>query len=123
VTVTTTTLQVATDAQRALVNAWLAAQANDPDGAVSPQTYYPDQLVPGDAFQNLLYTNATVSNVQYSNVTDKDGFAAEVKIGVAFGIDLSLETSDSKATDATYLDVPGHDGTRPRVAFEECLQK
>jgi hypothetical protein len=123
VTVTTTTLDVATDAQRALVNAWLAAQANDPDGAVTPQTYYPDQLVPGDAFQSLLYTNATVSNVQYSNVTDKDGFAAEVKIGVAFGIDLSLETSDSKATEATYLDIPGQDGTRPPVNFDDCLQK
>jgi hypothetical protein len=102
-------LDVATDAQRALVNAWLAAQATDPDGAVSPQTYNPGRLVPGDAFQNLLYTNSTVSNVQYSNVTDKDGFAAEVKIGVAFGIDLSLETSDSKATDTTYLDIPGQE--------------
>jgi len=50
VTVTTTTLEVTTDAQRALVNNWLAAQANDADGAVSPQTYYPDRLVPGDAF-------------------------------------------------------------------------
>src|SRR5215211_5217826 len=104
VTVTTTTLEVTTNAQRALVNNWLAAQANDADGAVSPQTYYPDRLVPGDSFQNLMYTNATVSNVQYSNVSDKQGFAAEVKIGVAFGVDFSLETTDSRATDATYLD-------------------
>src|SRR5829696_4039759 len=52
-------------------------------------------------FQNLMYTNATVSNVQYSNVSDKQGFAAEVKIGVAFGVDFSLETTDSRATDAT----------------------
>jgi hypothetical protein len=40
-------------------------------------------------------------------VTDKTGFAAEIKLGVAFGIDLSLETTDSRAGDATYLDVPG----------------
>jgi hypothetical protein len=68
-------------------------------------------------------SRTTVSNVQYSNVTDKDGFAAEVKIGVAFGIDLSLETSDSKATEATYLDIPGQDGTGPPVSFDDCLQK
>jgi hypothetical protein len=104
-----------------LVNDWLEAQANDPDGAVSPQTYYPDRLVPGDAFQNLMYTNATVSNVEYSNVSDKQGFAAEVKIGVAFGVDFSLETTDSRATDATYLDVPGPDGARLPVRFEDCI--
>jgi hypothetical protein len=121
VTVTTTTLLVTNDEQRALVDAWLAAQANDPEGAVSPQTYYPDRLVPSDQFQNLMYANATVSNVEYSNVTDKQGFAAEVKIGVAFGIDLSLETTDSRATDATYLDVPGQDGTRVPVQFDDCI--
>jgi len=67
-----------------------------------------------------MYTNATVSNVQYDNVCDKTGFAAEVKLGVAFGIDLSLETTDSRAVDATYLDVPGSNGTRAPVDFPEC---
>jgi hypothetical protein len=67
-----------------------------------------------------MYTNATVSNVEYDNVTDKSGFAAEVKLGVAFGIDLSLETTDSRAVDATYLDVPGNNGTRGPVDFPEC---
>jgi hypothetical protein len=78
-------LDVATDAQRALVNAWLAAQATDPDGAVSPQTYYPGRLVPGDAFQNLLYTNSTVSNVQYSNVTDKEGLSNDQNLWMFLG--------------------------------------
>lgn len=120
VTLTTTSLDVTTPEQRDLVNQWLAAQAADPNGYISPQTFYPDTLVPGDAFQNLMFTNATVSNVQYDNVSDKSGFAAEVKLGVAFGIDLSLETTDSKATDATYLDVPGPTGTRAPVDFPEC---
>ena len=119
VTVTTTTLDVTTQDQRDLVDAWLAAQA-DPEAAVSPQTFFPDRMVPGDAFQNLMYTNATVSNVQYDNVSDKTGFAAEVKLGLAFGIDLSLETTDSTAVDATYLDVPGADGIRPPVDFPAC---
>lgn len=55
---------------------------------------------------NLMFTNGIVSNVEYANVSDKKGFAAEVKLGVAFGIDLSLETSDSSATNASYLEVP-----------------
>lgn len=119
VTVTTTTLDVTSDEQRALVNAWLTAQENG--GAISSETFYPDRLVSGDPFQNLMYTNATVSNVQYSNVTDKSGFAAEVKLGVALGVDFSLETTESQATDATYLDVPGSNGTRPPVTFSECV--
>jgi hypothetical protein len=119
-TVTTASLDVKTPEQRALVNQWLAAQQADPNGYVSPETFFPDRLVPGDEFQNLMYTNATVSNVQYDNVSDKTGFAAEVKLGVAFGIDLSLETTDSRAVDATYLDVPGTNGTRAPVDFPEC---
>ena len=39
--------------------------------------------------------------------------------GVAFGIDLSLETTDSQAVDATNLDVPGTNGTRAPVDFPE----
>jgi len=120
VTVSTASLDVSTPEHRALVNQWLAAQQNDPRGYISPETLFPDRLVPGDAFQNLMYANATVSNVQYDNVSDKTGFAAEVKVGVAFGIDLSLETTDSRAVDASYLDVPGSNGTRPPVDFPEC---
>jgi hypothetical protein len=122
-TVTTTSLDVKTPEQQALVNQWLAAQQTDANGYVSPETFFPDRLVPGDAFQNLMYTNATVSNVEYNNVSDKSGFAAEVKLGVAFGIDLSLETNDSRAVDATYLDIPGSDGIRAPVDFPECEAK
>ncbi len=120
VTVTTTSLEVTTPEQRALVDGWLAAQKADPNYYVTPETYFPETLVPGDDFQNLMYTNATVSNVEYDKVTDKTGFAFEVKLGVAFGIDLSLETSDSKAVDATYLGLPGGDGRRGPVDFPEC---
>ena len=121
VTVTTAALDVTTPEQRSLVDAWLAEQAANPDAYVSPETYFPDRLVTGDPFQNLMFTNATVSNVQYDKVTDKSGFAAEVKLGVAFGVDFSLETNDAKAADATYLGVPGSDGTRSPVDFPECV--
>lgn len=119
-TVTTASLDIDTSDQRALVNQWLAAQQADPNGYVSPETFYPDRLVQGDLFQNLMYTNGRVSNVEYANVSDKTGFAAEVKLGVAFGIDLSLETTDSSAVDATYLGTPGATGTRAPIDFPEC---
>lgn len=117
-TVTTTTLKVTDDQQRAVVDGWL-----DQGGVVSPETALPDRLVPNDTLQNLMYTNATVSNVQYDNVIDKTGFAAEVKVGVAFGVDFSLETEDSKAVAANYLDRAGPDGVRPPVEFKECVAK
>ena len=121
VTVTTAALDVSTPEQRALVDGWLAEQASDPNAYVSPETYFPDRLVTGDPFQNLMFTNATVSNVQYDKVSDKTGFAAEVKLGVAFGVDFSLETDDSSAAAASYLGVPGSGGTRAPVDFPECV--
>ncbi|WP_152361743.1 hypothetical protein [Microlunatus speluncae] len=117
-TVTTTMLKITDDQQRAVVDAWLAN-----GGVVSPETAFPDQLVPNDTLQNLMYTNATVSNVEYDNVIDKTGFAAEVKIGIAFGVDFSLETEDSRAVDATYLGTPASDGFRTPVTFKECIAK
>ncbi|HEY0238814.1 MAG TPA: hypothetical protein VGC37_09220 [Friedmanniella sp.] len=124
VTVSTAVLDVKTPEQRALADSWLAEQSSNPDAFVSPETFYPDKLVVGDPFQNLMYTNATVSNVQYDNVSDKTGFAAEVKLGIALGVDFSLETNDSKATAATYLDAAsGGSGTRSPVDFPECVSK
>jgi hypothetical protein len=118
-TVTTTSLDVTTSEQRNLVQSWLAGQ--EAGGAVSAGTLYPDRLIDGDPFQNLMYTNATVSNVEYSNVSDKTGFAAEVKVGVAFGVDFSLETSETKAQAAAYLGAPSTDGIRPPVDFPDCV--
>ncbi|MFC7624042.1 hypothetical protein [Microlunatus sp. GCM10028923] len=117
-TVTTTTLKVTDDKQRAVVDGWLAQ-----GGIVSPETALPDRLVPNDTLQNLMYTNATVSNVQYDNVIDKTGFAAEVKLGVAFGVDFSLETENSRSVEANYLDKAGPDGLRQPVEFKECVAK
>ena len=124
VTVTTTQLDVKTPEQRALAEAWLTEQANDPNAYISPETSHPDKLVTGDPFQNLMYSNATVSDVSYDNVTDKTGFAAKVKFGVSVGVDFSLETNDSKAKAATYLGVPDSGtSTRPPVDFPECVSR
>ena len=48
-------------------------------------------------------------------------FAGEVKVGVAFGVDFSLETSETKAQAAAYLGAPGTDGIRPPVDFPDCV--
>ena len=119
--VTTTSLDLHDDQQRALAESWLHRQTTDPLAGVSDQTAFPDTLVPGDAFQNLMFTGATVSDVHYANVTDKLGFALKVKDGVSVGIDLSREEDTSKATSATYLGAPG-DGavSRPPVSFPDC---
>lgn len=117
-TVTTATLDVGTPEQRAIVEAWLSE-----GGVISPETAFPETLVPNDTLQNLMYTNATVSNVQYENVIDKTGFAAEVKVGVAFGVDFSLETEESRATRASYLGTSGPDGIRYPVDFPECVAR
>ncbi|SEP70269.1 hypothetical protein [Microlunatus flavus] len=119
--VTTASLDVKDPQQRALVDAWLERQATDPNASVPAATAFPDTLVPGDDFQNLMYTGATVSDVHYANVTDKVGFAAKVKAGVSIGVDLSSETNDSKATSASYLGAPGSGApTRQPVDFPGC---
>lgn len=119
--VTTASLDVKDPQQRALVDAWLEHQASDPTASVPAATAFPDTLVPGDAFQNLMYAGATVSDVHYANVTDKVGFAAKVKAGVSIGVDLSSETNDSRATGATYLGAPGSGAaTRQPVDFPGC---
>ena len=123
VAVTTTSLDVSTPQQRALVDGWLQSLHDNPLNYVSPTTLYPDTLTPGNEFQNLMYTNATVSNVVYDKVTDKVGFAAEVKAGVALGIDFSLETSDSRAAAASYLNAPSGNQTRTPVDFPECIAR
>ena len=113
-TVSTASLDVTNPEQRTLVDQWLAAQAADPNGYVSPETFFPAGCVPGRRFPEPDVHQRHGQQRQYDNVSDKTGFAAEVKLGVAFGIDLSLETTDSRAVDATYLDVPGTNGTRLR---------
>ena len=119
--VTTASLDLRTPEQRAVAEAWLQHQADDPLALVSPETAFPDTLVPGDAFQNLMFTGSTVSDVHYRNVTDKVGFAAKIKAGVSIGVDLSKETNDSRGVSATYLGAPGNgSSSRPPVSFPKC---
>ncbi|QDP96610.1 hypothetical protein FOE78_12435 [Microlunatus elymi] len=116
VTVTTSSLNVSTDEQRNMINTWL-----DYGGIITPGMLNPTKAEPNDDIQNLFYQQAQSSEVSYDQITDKEGFAAEVKLGVALGVDFSLTTQDNKAVKASYLDAPDSSGVRTPVDFPECL--
>lgn len=117
--VTTTTLDV-TDANRDLVDTWLADR-NDagvalslPFGAMEPRS--PSD----DPFLQLLYEEATMSQLTYHNVKDKTEFEAAIKKGWEFGFAVSAENATASLTDAQFLGAPGTDGTRILVPDTEC---
>lgn len=116
--VVTTTLNVETDAQRAVVDDWI-----NNDGRLNDARLNPDRPDSSDPFQMLLYNNAQVSTVQYNNITDTTGFAAEVKLGLTLGVDFSLETATSRAVSASYLGLPDAGGVRQPVDNPECVSK
>ena len=121
-TVATSHLDVTTPEQRAIVDRWVQRVGSD-QALVGEDTLYPKEFVPGDDFQNLMYTHGIVSNVVYKvDTKNQQDFSAEVKIGVAFGVEFSSSTKDTYATDASYLDA-GDGGERPAVDFPECIAR
>lgn len=118
VEVVTTSLDVdqLSPEQQQLVEDWVYN-----DGIVTDDRMNPTDPVADDPFQNLLYSNAQVTTLQFDNVTDTTGFAAEVKLGLTLGVDFSLTQTDSTTVGATYLGAPGSDGSRADVEFSECL--
>lgn len=118
-TVVTTGLKV-TDANRALVEEWVARGRPDigtPAGRA--KLHRPDTAVPGDAFQNLLHREATVSEVTYAETTERGGVEGEVKAGAKVGGKLGSEVTTSRAVRASHLDASGPDGVRRSVPDPE----
>ncbi|MBO0810947.1 MAG: hypothetical protein J2P23_02755 [Microlunatus sp.] len=116
--VTTTSLPVTDDNQRAQLEQWLQQGA-----IVTPEMITPTTAAANDPIQNLFYQRGQVSQVDYNQVTDTEGFAAEVKLGVEFGIDLSYTDDKTTAVNADYLGAPDNSGVRQPVNFPECLGK
>ncbi|GLY13845.1 hypothetical protein Kisp01_08610 [Kineosporia sp. NBRC 101677] len=122
-TVTTTTLKLDNDADRATAQAWLRGN-NEQFGSPFGLTY--DSLVPdreaaeGDVFGQLMYDKATSSQVQYEGVKDIEEFGAEINVGWKFGAKISTENSSSQTVDARYLGAPRTDGSRPLLQYSEC---
>lgn len=110
-------------ANQQIVTDWLGGNGDYAwPGLVSLNAVDPSVADPSDPFAMLMHNEATSSSVAYDKVTDVQGFALNVKFGLAFGADFTMESSDTKATEAAYLGAPRPDGTRPVIPFEACVQ-
>ncbi|WP_157465602.1 hypothetical protein [Cellulomonas sp. Leaf395] len=117
--VTTTRLAV-DDANRDLVDTWLANR-NDAGVAVSlPFAAMVPASPSDDPFLDLLYRSATTSQIVYHNVKDSWEFEAAIKKGWQFGFGISGESATADAVDADYLGAPRGDGVRPFLTDETC---
>ena len=125
VVVTETTLQLDPEdaASQQIVTDWLGGTGNYAyPGLISLNAVDPSQADPDDPFAMLMHNNATSSTVAYDQVTDAQGFALNVKFGLAFGADFTMESEETTATEAAYLGAPQPDGTRPAVPYEACVE-
>lgn len=124
VVVTETTLAIdPTDtASQQIVQDWMGGNGDySYPGLIKLNMIDPSQADPDDPMAMLMHNNATSSTIAYDNVTDVEGFALNVKFGLAFGVDFSKESSETTATEATYLGAPRPDGTRPVLDYTECV--
>lgn len=122
VTETTLVLDPSDTASQQIVQDWMGGNGDfDYPGLISLNMVNPAQADPNDPMSMLLHNNATSSSIAYDNVTDVQGFALNVKFGLAFGVDFSMESSETSATEATYLGAPRPDGTRPVLDYTECV--
>ena len=113
VTVTTTTIDIATPEERALAERFLAEETNDAAGAIDDQeTYRPEQAVPGDDFQNLAHRKGIVIEQDFHEVTDPYGVEAGVDAGPEAGLEAGVETTRTELRSNRYLEPPGADDLR-----------
>lgn len=112
-TVTTTTIDIATPEERAAAEQFLATETNDPYGALDdPETYHPDRAVPGDAFQNLAHDKGTVAEQDFREVTSRQRAEAGVDVGIEAGIEGEVESTRTELTGNRHLEPSGPDGVR-----------
>ena len=120
--VSTTTLDVTSDRDRAIVDDWVdgfdeikAAGERAIDGGLPDDQR--DALSP---FGRLLYDQATVSVVEYDG--DRSGLSleAEIALGAKLGIDIGSTEESATAVNAWYLAGP-EGGRRVLVPFTACL--
>jgi hypothetical protein len=112
------------DTNRATVDAWLN-QTNQYGQAATLALPW-ESMVPDhpsdDPFQQLLYEQAKVSQIQYDNIKDQQGFDLSVKAGWKLGFGVSLEESTADAVEAQFLGAPYPDGHRGMVDDSTCVQ-
>lgn len=117
--VTKTTLDV-TDDNRDTVEDWLGSSGGAGEAAKIPMgAVIPDEPS-DDPFEQLLYDEASVGQVDYKNIENKEEFEAKIKAGMRLGFSVSHEESTAEAVDAYYLSNKGQDGVRPMEHDSEC---
>ncbi|WP_277208331.1 hypothetical protein [Isoptericola croceus] len=108
---------------RRVVDEWLASSNGLGDTvalAVPWGSMNPD-APSDDPFMQLMYEEATMSEIAYHNIRDKSGFDLAVKAGWKFGFGLSMEDATADAVDAQFLGAPGPDGQRVMINDSTCV--
>lgn len=121
-TVTEVALDVRTAEQRQVVQDWLSSN-NEQLGtplALTTSALVPDRASPDDPFADLLYREATVSQVTYDDVRDTQSFGLDVKAGWELGLSVTMDQWRRDAAAARFLGAPRPDGTRELVTDEGC---
>jgi len=123
VTETTLAIDPSDTTSQQVVQDWMGGNGDFQwPGLINLNMVDPSSADPTDPFAMLLHNDATSSTIAYDHVTDAQGFALNVKFGLAFGADFSMESSETTATEAVYLGAPQPDGTRPPIDFTECVE-
>ena len=117
-------LDPADAATQQVVTDWLGGTGNyEWPGLVSLNAVDPSVADPSDPFAMLMHTEATSSSVAYDKVTDVQGFALNVKFGLAFGADFTMERlGDDRHRGRLPRGPSKPDGTRPAVPYEACVK-
>lgn len=122
-TVTEVKLDIQTAEQRQVVQDWLSSN-NEQFGVplvLTANGLVPSETNPGDPFEDLLFRDASVSQVTYDNVTDTKKFGLDVKAGWELGLSVALDNWRKDAVKASYLGAPRPAGTRPILEDGSCL--
>lgn len=123
VTETTLSLDPTDQVNQQIVTDWMGGTGGHAwPGLIKLNTINPSAADADDPFSQLLHDKAVSSTIAYDHVTDKLGFALNVKFGLAFGVDFSTQSDETTAVAATYLGPPGADGVRPHLDYTACVK-
>ena len=108
--------------QQAIVTDWLGGTGNHEwPGALPMSALDASQSDPDDPFGQLLFEQATSTEMVYDQVDDVTQFGFNIKVGLALGADFTMASEETTITDARMLGAPRSDGTRPVLDYTECV--
>ncbi|MBB4933892.1 hypothetical protein F4561_004712 [Lipingzhangella halophila] len=76
----------------------------------------------GDEFEQLMYEQATVSNIVQDKTTDINTYGGKVALGLGLGAKIGTESSEQRTVESQQLGAPDPEsGVREFEEYEECL--